>query len=126
MTTTTFEINEYTKSNVWLGNDKLVQPDGTKRCECCNKKWYSIEFPEHNGFVDGKYPVCVVCSKKKAKQERIHNLVEKYGIKTVCKKCGDEKSISHFISRKGDWTVINARCDDCRTMPKQVVVEIAI
>lgn len=114
-----FNIIEYSKSNVWIGNEYLVQhPTGIKRCECCSKKFYSIEFADSVEFTDGKYPVCNLCSRKKKKQTKIHTLIAKYGVSIVCKKCKKEKSVSHFVARRGDWVEVNRNCDDCRTMPK--------
>lgn len=114
-----FDLNTYIKSQIWENNQFLVQhPTGIKRCECCNKLWYSQEYPESNEFVDGKYPICGFCSKKKKKQDKIHKLVLKYGIFCTCKKCKEDKSVSYFISRQSDWTTVNTNCDTCRVMPK--------
>lgn len=116
-----FDLKTYTKSNIWKDNLFLVQPDGVKICECCNKKWYSIEYAFHGDFADGKHPICNRCSRKKANKEKIDRIMAKYDITAVCKKCQKEQLISNFISRSSDWIEVNTRCDDCRSMPKSAI-----
>ncbi|NJL81737.1 MAG: hypothetical protein HC917_28725 [Richelia sp. SM2_1_7] len=115
----TFNIIDYAKSNAWVGNPYLVQhPTGVKKCESCGKLFYSIEYADHDEFTDGKVPCCNRCHRKKKKQENVHEIVAKYGVSITCKKCGKDKSASHFVARRGEWIEVNRNCDDCRTMPK--------
>ena len=117
-----FDRSTYIKSGIWRDNKFLVNPNtAVKKCECCKRLWYSIEFCDHDGFADNKYPICNRCSRKKANKEKIDRIVAKYSIMAVCKKCEKEQSISHFISRSSDWIEVNLRCDDCRSMPTSAI-----
>lgn len=111
--TTVFEINAYTKSGIWKGNDKLVQPDGSKRCDICGKKKYSCEFAEFDSFIDGKVPVCSKCARGHKKREKIIKLLPNVVIE--CKQCKQEKSIGYFIGRSSDWYKVVQLCSECRS-----------
>lgn len=108
-----FEINQYTKSNVWKGNKYLVQPDGVKVCESCGEPLYSCEFADYLDFPDGKLPSCSKCCRKH-KKEKAFSFVDSSGIRIECKKCKEDKPLSSFVQRAGDWTEIGDQCYECR------------
>lgn len=115
-----FDLKEYTQSNIWSGNQLLVQLDGSKRCENCGKFLYSIEFPDCDFFADGKFPVCSTCGRKQDKTEFI-SVVDAHNKAQECTKCKETQSVSQFIARSGEWTKIDNRCASCRSMPKHLI-----
>ena len=119
---TTFNATKYNKSFIWVNNDYLVNPEtAAKRCACCNKLYYSIEYADHPDFDDGKINVCNRCVRQRKAQEKVWAVVEKTGITKQCKKCEKEVNLASFLGRKGDWYDIKTYCEDCRSMPKDVI-----
>lgn len=89
-----------------------------KRCACCKKLYYSIEYAESDGFDDHKVSVCNNCVRKRKLHDKVWAVIEKTGITKQCKKCKKEVNLASFLGRKGDWYDIKTYCEDCRAMPK--------
>jgi len=107
-----FNIIEYSKSNIWLGNPYLVQhPTGVKKCESCQKWKYSIEFADFDSFTDGKVPCCSKCARSAKKKDKIAKLLTEL---VGCSKCKEDKPLAEYVARKGDWYEIANQCYDCR------------
>lgn len=111
-------VQTYTKSNIWKGNEYLVNPfTAVKRCACCKKLYFSIEFCDHDYYDDHKIPVCNKCVRKRGVQDKVKKALTETVV-IECKSCNKTYSIANFLGRRGDWYDIKRDCENCRSMPK--------
>jgi len=108
----------YIDSQVWLKNEYLVIPPGTKqsvsgsahkKCCCCEKVKFTTEFPDYDDFEDEKLPVCVTCFKMQ--NEKGRNIVRLTGITVMCADCSMFKTLDEYSYTKRGNTLKTV----CRT-----------
>lgn len=109
-----FNQKSYIASEAWRGNDYLVQPDtGAKRCQCCDKLFYSVEFPAFNEATDGLLLVCLSCFRSKTKKDAVENLILAWGVERACRKCGQVFPAIEFRTYSKAKNAIDNVCQEC-------------
>lgn len=102
---------QYKKSRAWKYNIGLVNgDDGTKICEACEEKKYTIDFPDASEFDDHKLPVCISCFKGHDEEGR--RIVSEYHAYRKCRQCQDRFTLDHFAYRK-NGNKLSDTCRDC-------------
>jgi len=113
-----FNKADYLKSGVFDGNDYLVQPDGVKRCACCDELFYSVEFVNWPELVDGKMPVCIKCWRGKIVADKVERILSGVLETRICRKCGTEMSVALFPGYSKRSNTTGDKCPDCA--PKMI------
>lgn len=95
------ELNKemYINSSSWRESDLLVNPyTVSKRCACCQKLRFTIDFIDSPGFVDWKIPICLTCFKSNSlyRRSKMVEILEFYGIKKKCSGCKKELCLLEF------------------------------
>jgi len=110
-----FNKGFYISSEVWVGNDYLIQPDtAAKRCLCCGKLFYAVEFPMIAEVVDGVLPVCIQCFRSRKLADTVSGILNSMAETRICRKCGEEKHITSYLSYRSGTNDFDGRCADCR------------
>lgn len=110
-----FTKDSYLKTEFWVNNDYLVQPEtATKRCSCCGVLQYTVEFPNVPELIDGKLPVCITCFRSRKRSGIVDGIVNILDETRICKKCGEEKPLVLFMSYRKKYNDFDGRCDTCR------------
>jgi len=109
-----FDKKRYIASEVWVGNDYLIQPDtAAKRCRCCEKLFYAVEFPMVPEAVDGSMIICIKCLRSAAKAERVKEIFSTWDLEKTCRKCGQTLPVSFFQGYDGRRNTIKDTCSTC-------------
>lgn len=110
-----FTKDGYLKTEIWLGNEYLVQPEtATKRCVCCGVLQYTVEFPNVPELVDGKLPVCITCFRSRKQAGVVSGIIDGIDETRTCKKCREDKPLASFMSYRKKYNDFDRRCDSCR------------
>ena len=107
-----FNKKRYLAQEIYKQSPYFVQPPGIKRCECCQKRWYTVEFYEldESERPDAKCPVCHQCWKRLARMGK--DVVDRHGITRTCATCKATKPLTSFPAN-GSKNIIDDRCMDC-------------
>lgn len=110
-----FTKSDYLKTDVWVGNDYLVQPEtAVKRCSCCGILQYTVEFPNVPELIDGKLPVCITCFKSRKRADMVNGIINRIDETRACKKCGEERRLESFMSYRKKYNDFDGKCSSCR------------
>jgi len=115
----------YIKDKLWLDDKYLLKPykskalktiSATKKCKCCRKTLFSMEFADNKKFPDKKLPVCTGCIYKRNNSKAVQ-LLNKTGKKNFCKTCRKQKLIGKFKVDKRQYfdNTLQEFCIECVT-----------
>lgn len=109
-----FTKGGYIKTAVWDGDDYLVQPDtAVKRCRCCGKLKYSVEFINIPELMDGKLPVCLKCYRSRKYKTAVSDIISRLPQTRECRKCEQERPLSLFSQYNAKYNRLDNVCDNC-------------
>lgn len=117
-----FNKSDYLSKSLWLADDFLMKPDGSKRCKVCNELHYAIEFIDYIRFLDGKLPVCNKCLRSKLSGVLSRSVIDELGFTIECGKCGT-------VSRLGEMSMSyssNKVSNFCKSCTKVIFKEAYI
>ncbi len=83
----TFNKANYLSKTLWLSDDWLMKPDGSKKCRVCETQYYSIEFIDYAQYIDGCLPVCKKCLRSTSKGVLNRSIIDESGFTVKCGKC---------------------------------------
>jgi hypothetical protein len=109
-----FSKKVYIASEVWRNNDYLIQPDtAAKKCACCNRLFYAIEFPMVPEAIDGVIPVCGYCLRSRTKKGQVDDILAAWDIERTCRKCGQTLPGGSFRTHNKARNTIENVCLAC-------------
>ena len=108
-----FSKDIYIKKGLYE-NEYMVNPQsGVKRCRCCDKLFYSVEFINLPEMIDGKMPVCIKCYRSKVLAERADGIMQGLPEVRNCRKCEIDRPISEFRNYSKRTNAMNNICQEC-------------